>query len=137
MSHNLATQGFWVGDARPNLEPWSSDGDDFLASISLLSLLPHHTDGKTFERQQILRVSASSSTERHPSGIVASDADCGAVRSGFKSRVNRGCLCCNTSPFCDVCFTLKLHSHQGCQRRANQRLHLARDEVSDWLDARR
>ncbi|GFV69276.1 hypothetical protein TNCV_3861981 [Trichonephila clavipes] len=25
---------------------------------------------------------------------------------------------------------VKLHSHQGCQRRANQRLRLARDEVS-------
>ncbi|GFV51827.1 hypothetical protein TNCV_1321831 [Trichonephila clavipes] len=30
----------------------------------------------------------------------------------------------------------KLNSHQGCQRRANQRLHLGRNEVSDWLDAR-
>ncbi|GFT39772.1 hypothetical protein TNCV_4869411 [Trichonephila clavipes] len=29
--------------------------------------------------------------------------------------------------------TLKLHSHQGCQRRANQRLHLARDVVPNWL----
>ncbi|GFT46673.1 hypothetical protein TNCV_3184761 [Trichonephila clavipes] len=27
------------------------------------------------------------------------------------------------------------HSHQGSQRLANQRLHLGRDEVSDWLDA--
>ncbi|GFV89750.1 hypothetical protein TNCV_827421 [Trichonephila clavipes] len=30
---------------------------------------------------------------------------------------------------------LKLHSHQGCQRLANQRLRLGRDEVFDWLDA--
>ncbi|GFW20006.1 hypothetical protein TNCV_867121 [Trichonephila clavipes] len=28
------------------------------------------------------------------------------------------------------------HSHKGSQRLANQRLHLGRDEVSDWLDAR-
>ncbi|GFW31683.1 RNase H domain-containing protein [Trichonephila clavipes] len=31
----------------------------------------------------------------------------------------------------------KLHSHQGSQRRASSqsRLHIARDKVSDWLDA--
>ncbi|GFT76474.1 hypothetical protein TNCV_3022501 [Trichonephila clavipes] len=32
---------------------------------------------------------------------------------------------------------LKLHSHQGSQRLANQRLHFARDEASDWLAAQR
>ncbi|GFS84797.1 hypothetical protein TNCV_2956931 [Trichonephila clavipes] len=36
-----------------------------------------------------------------------------------------------------VCMRLKLNSHQGRQPLANQRLHLARDEVSDWLDAQR
>ncbi|GFY28260.1 DUF4817 domain-containing protein [Trichonephila clavipes] len=36
----------------------------------------------------------------------------------------------------DLC-RFKLNSHQGCQRLANQRLHLGRNEVSDWLDTRR
>ncbi|GFS70321.1 hypothetical protein TNCV_2012322 [Trichonephila clavipes] len=31
---------------------------------------------------------------------------------------------------------VNLNSHQSCQRRANQRPCLARDKVSDWLDAR-
>ncbi|GFU53167.1 truncated putative DD41D transposase [Trichonephila clavipes] len=31
--------------------------------------------------------------------------------------------------------TKQPHSHQASQRQANQRLHLGRDEVSDWLDA--
>ncbi|GFW84353.1 hypothetical protein TNCV_1132221 [Trichonephila clavipes] len=41
-----------------------------------------------------------------PSGIVVSDADCSTVGSGFASRVRHGCLCCNPSLLCDVCFTL-------------------------------
>ncbi|GFX70702.1 hypothetical protein TNCV_1032301 [Trichonephila clavipes] len=40
-------------------------------------------------------------------------------------------------PCCNIPFKVKLNSHQSCQRRANQRSYLARDEVSDWLDARR
>ncbi|GFX84375.1 hypothetical protein TNCV_4134851 [Trichonephila clavipes] len=39
-------------------------------------------------------------------------------------------------PGCSEQRCLKLNSHQGCHRRANQRLHLGRNEVSDWLDAR-
>ncbi|GFW00048.1 hypothetical protein TNCV_3568381 [Trichonephila clavipes] len=41
----------------------------------------------------------------------------------------------SATPIVVKSITLKLHSHQSCQRRANQRLHLGRDEVSDWLDA--
>ncbi|GFX16303.1 hypothetical protein TNCV_4705551 [Trichonephila clavipes] len=36
-------------------------------------------------------------------------------------------------PQTNKCARLKPHSHQGSQRRGNQRLHLGRDEVSDWL----
>ncbi|GFT67443.1 uncharacterized protein TNCV_2360561 [Trichonephila clavipes] len=37
---------------------------------------------------------------------MVSNADCGAVGSGFESRVRHGCLCCNPFLLCDVCFTL-------------------------------
>ncbi|GFV20548.1 hypothetical protein TNCV_4143091 [Trichonephila clavipes] len=37
---------------------------------------------------------------------------------------------------CKAAFTPRL-SASSVERLANQRLHLARDEVSDWLDARR
>ncbi|GFX66999.1 hypothetical protein TNCV_4181241 [Trichonephila clavipes] len=42
----------------------------------------------------------------HPSGIVVSDADCGAVGAGFVPRLRHGCLRCNHSLLCDVCFPL-------------------------------
>ncbi|GFU31230.1 hypothetical protein TNCV_1742241 [Trichonephila clavipes] len=48
----------------------------------------------------------SNKTFSHLFGIVVSDADCGAVGSGSKSRVRNGCLCCNSYLLCDVCFTL-------------------------------
>ncbi|GFV05182.1 hypothetical protein TNCV_223951 [Trichonephila clavipes] len=41
---------------------------------------------------------------RYP--IRYSDADCGAVGSGFESRIRHGCLCCNPSLLCDVCLAL-------------------------------
>ncbi|GFV32765.1 hypothetical protein TNCV_3312461 [Trichonephila clavipes] len=41
---------------------------------------------------------------------------------------------CSRSELLSECI-LKPHSHQGSERRANHRLYLARDGVSDWLDA--
>ncbi|GFT61378.1 hypothetical protein TNCV_1953021 [Trichonephila clavipes] len=40
---------------------------------------------------------ASNAKRHRPSGIVVSEADCGAVGTGFNSRRRRGCLCCNPS----------------------------------------
>ncbi|GFX31773.1 hypothetical protein TNCV_171061 [Trichonephila clavipes] len=45
------------------------------------------------------------SSDSRPEGLVVSDADCGAVGSGFEYRVKHECLCCNPS-LCEVCFTL-------------------------------
>ncbi|GFU20974.1 hypothetical protein TNCV_5074061 [Trichonephila clavipes] len=36
---------------------------------------------------------------------------------------------------CQDLWIIKPYSHQGGRRRVNQRLHLGRDDASDWIDA--
>ncbi|GFS88183.1 hypothetical protein TNCV_3149481 [Trichonephila clavipes] len=72
---------------------------------------------------------------------MSSNETCSCLRKYIKSKAflsmdvsrSKQCVVCTVSDW-GSCIHTKAAS---VERLANQRLHLARDEVSDWLDAQR
>ncbi|GFV19437.1 hypothetical protein TNCV_3663701 [Trichonephila clavipes] len=140
------------GDGPRNFEPWSSDVDDTCELVPpILTTTPHQredisaVDRFNVHRYPTRRVFGGTGLELVTRRVASLLSDSVAITHASESSkwlpIPPTVKCVLSSLFFNArnlkaTITPRL-STSSVKRLANQKLHLGRDEVSDWLDARR